>query len=339
MTRKRLLVIIAAVAGVILFCGCSVAVAYMAWNTPLGPVLTVNSDTGIPTPAIIANLPPATTPLPLPTATQLSAEPAVNCGQSGSQNILVMGVDAPKTMGVNGPLAIRFVKIDFGQKTARVFSFPKDLWLSVIGLEGYGITQARLGEAYLFARNTAGYSVAVATSQIAEALSKNFGAVSNHYLTAKLSTLATIIDTVGGITVNIPVTYDGTPYGFHYFAAGPYYMSGALALEYAIAPSQFAQWSGVDRQTQVLMALYKKMYSAENISKLPSLIPQFLQVVTTDLSLQQISDLVCIFQQIPMERITVGGVGPNDVTFGAGGVLYPNGDAIRTKVQQFLNSK
>jgi hypothetical protein len=115
-------------------------------------------------------------------------------------------------------------------------------------------------------------------------------------------------------------------------------MNGMLALEYAIAPSSGAQWSALDRKTLVLSTVKQKLFTPEIIPRLPGMIPQFLQVATTDLSLQQIMDLICISQQIPKEQISVAGVGPGDVTMGASGVLYPKMDVIQTKVRQFLGS-
>jgi anionic cell wall polymer biosynthesis LytR-Cps2A-Psr (LCP) family protein len=303
-------------------------------NTPLGPTLQSPTQIVFPTRGVTPGTPAATLP-GQPSATPVPPTAAVsNCGNQGSMNILVMGVDSPFADGFKGPLAIRIVKVDFGQKTANVFPIPRDLWIPVTGLEGYGITHARLGELYLIARSNAGLSDAAATNLLAQNLYQNFGARSDHYIVGKMSTLAAIIDTVGGLTVNIPVAYDGTPYGMHYFPAGSYHMNGLLALEYAVAPTSFDQWNGLNRQTLVLYSLFQRILSADMLPKLPVLIPQFLQVATTDLSVQQILNLVCISQQIPGNRIVFSGVGSGDVTMGDSGVLYPNVDSIRAKVIQ-----
>jgi anionic cell wall polymer biosynthesis LytR-Cps2A-Psr (LCP) family protein len=332
MSRKRIIIVVAVIVGVILCCVCVAAIGFAAMTIPLGPMLQI--ETQIPTPKPEPTSKPvesALSSLPVPTTEEIA-----NCGVLGSLNILVMGVDSPFGDGLKGPLAIRLVKVDFSRKTANVFSFPRDLWISVRGLESYGITQARLGELYLIARSNAGLSDAAATNLVAQNLYQDFGAWSDHYITGKMSTLAGIIDTVGGITIDVPVVHDATPYGFHYFPAGQYAMNGLLALEYAIAPTASDQWNGFDRQTLVLYALFRKILSSETLPKLPTLIPQFLQVATTDLSLQEMLNLLCISQQIPKEQTVFAEVSPEDVTFGASGVLYPNVDAIRAKVAQNL---
>lgn len=335
--RRRNMIIIIVVVVLVLICICAVVGANMLMNTPLAATLQPNAPVVFPTPGITPGVATATlstlpTKAPSPTSGAIA-----NCGVKGSMNILVMGVDSPFSDGFKGPLAIRLVKVDFSQKTANVFPFPRDLWIPVKGLEAYGITQARLGELYLIARSNAGYSDAAATNLMAQNLYQNFGAASDHYIVGRMSTLAAIIDTVGGLTINVPVAYDGTPYGMHYFHAGSYHMNGLLALEYAVAPTAFDQWSGLDRQTLVLYTLFQRILSPDMLPQLPTLIPQFLQVVTTDLSVQQLLNLVCISQQISRDRIVFSGVGPGDVTMGASGVLYPNFDSIRAKVRQNLS--
>jgi anionic cell wall polymer biosynthesis LytR-Cps2A-Psr (LCP) family protein len=341
MTKRRKVLLLIVVIGVVILCICgAVVIGYILWNAPLASPLTISIPTPspVPTQGIPVGQSATGTPAVMPTPTVSLSQSISNCGHSGSMNILVLGVDSPFLSGPNGPLDIRMIKIDFSRKSVVVFSFPRDLWLPISGLEGYGFTQARLGEAYLIARGNARYSIAASTNLVAQNLDGNFGVVSHHYITANLSTLAAIIEYIGGITINIPTTYDGTPYGFHYFPAGPYHMNGLLALEYAIAPSTAAQWSALDRKTLVLSTVFQKLFTPEILPRLPGLIPQFLQVATTDLSLQQITDLICISQQIPKEQITVAGIGPGDVTMGAGGVLYPRMESIQSKVRQFLGS-
>jgi anionic cell wall polymer biosynthesis LytR-Cps2A-Psr (LCP) family protein len=341
MQRNRKWILAAVIAAIMVLCVCAGVAGYALLNSPLAAPLNLQTSSSSPTeqvakkptPGVISTLavPTAAVPAVYPTAS-----PKVNCGQSGAMNILILGVDSPGNQGPSGPLDIRLVKIDFSGKTAVVFSFPRDLWLPIRGLESYGFSQARLGESYLIARSNAGFTISSATNLVAQNLQDNFGAVSHHYITAKMSTLAAIVDVMGGITVSLPAAYDGTPYGLHYFPAGINQLSGSMALEYATAPSAAVQWGALDRKNLILKAVFNKIFSAEVIPNLPALIPQFMQVATTDLSLQQIMDLICISQQIPRDKITIAGVGLADVTPGGGGVLYPNTVSIRVQVEQLL---
>jgi LCP family protein required for cell wall assembly len=329
MSRKRIAILIAILAGLVLICACGGVFAYYAMNTPLSPALSLTEQPQIVLQPIYTE--ESQSPQQnFPTNTQLPQ--LSNCGQTGSINYLIMGTDAPSGFGLNGPLAIRIVRIDFRNKTVLVFSIPRDLWVPVSGLEVYGVQQARLWEAFQISRINAGYSVSMATNLFAQILLTDFGIRTDHYIVGKMMTLANIIDTVGGITVQISTPYDGTRFGYHYFPAGPYYMNGLLALEYAIARSSSGQWTGVDRQTQVLQALYQKIFSPAVIPQVPALIPQFLNSVTTDLSVQQIMDLICISQMISPEKISYAGIGLDFVTEGTDGILYPNLDLIQKEI-------
>jgi LCP family protein required for cell wall assembly len=326
MSRNRKIIVVAVIAGILILCACGGTAACLAFTIPLGPALQI--ETQAPTAASMTAVLPTSSP---------AAGPEENCGVRGSMNILIMGVDSPFGDGFKGPLAIRVVKLDFSRKTVNVFSFPRDLWVTVKGLESVGILQARLGQVYQTARTNAGLAEGAATNLAAQNLYDNFGAFSDHYITGKMSTLASIIDTVGGIDVNVPVTHDATPWGMHYFPAGPYHMSGLLAMEYAITPTLARQWDGWDRQTLVLYTLFQRLLSPDMLPKLPDLIPQFLQVAATDLSVQQMLSLLCVSQLIPREQIVYAEVAPEDVTFGPDGVQYPNTEAIRAKVEQNLS--
>jgi anionic cell wall polymer biosynthesis LytR-Cps2A-Psr (LCP) family protein len=332
MSKKAIAIIAVVVVVAIILCIAVVAVGYYVLNTPLGPSLAL--DTQIPAPT--AESVPGPTAGEMPEADQPTPEPAEHCGEKGPVNIIVMGVDSPFGDGYKGPLAIRLVYVDFSRKTAVIFSFPRDLWVPVKGLESLGIDHERLGRLYLIARNNAGFSETDATRLVAQTLADQFGAYSDHYITGKMSTLVDIIDAVDGITVPVPVAHDATPWGMHYFPAGPYHMSGLLAMEYAVTPNLAGQWDGWDRQSLVLYTLFQKVLSPETLPKLPELIPLFLQVAVTDLSLQQMLNLVCISQEIPRDRMLFAEVGPEDVTFGPDGVQYPNTEAIREKVLQHL---
>ncbi|MBN1439951.1 MAG: LCP family protein [Anaerolineales bacterium] len=336
MPKKRKWIILGIIIASLFLFGCCVTLGYVFWNSPLGEPLEIVTEQKPSSGEDILNQEVDVFPSPHPIQTQANVQMATNCGESGSMNILVLGIAPSDFPGPNGPLDVRIIQIDFSRKKTTVFYFPRDLWIPVVGLESLGFAQTRLGEVYLIARSNGGYSVSAATITVAQNLYSNFNATSHHYITASMSTLADIIDVVGGIDITIPTSYDGTPYGFHYFPAGLQHMNGQLAMEYAIAPSPTHQWTALDRKNLVLIALFQKIFSPAVVPNIPALISQFQQIISTDLSPQQIVNLICISQEIPQSEITVTGVGPTDVAMGASGVLYPNFDAIREKVRLFI---
>jgi anionic cell wall polymer biosynthesis LytR-Cps2A-Psr (LCP) family protein len=341
---RRMIVVLAVIAVVMLIC-CSAGIvtAYSLLNRPLGPALALPTETPASMPVSTQSPAPAAgptaTPAPAraPTGTSMpEQQPAVTCGQSGAINILILGVDSPVPAAPRGPLAIRMVKVDFSRKTAAVFTFPRDVLVTVSGLEGLGIIQSRLGQAYLSATTMGGYTETGAINLLAQALSGSFGAQADHYVMVKLPNAALAIDTLGGLDVEIPLGYDGRVFGLPVYPAGVHHMTGSQALAYGMAPSSPELWNSIARQDRVLKALRTKILSPGILPIIPSLVTQLFQTVTTDFSPQQILDLACVAQEIPAEQIAYAEVEPGDVTTSADGALIPNGDAIRRKAEQYL---
>jgi LCP family protein required for cell wall assembly len=344
-SRRTVLTIVIVGIIVLFLCIGGVVVTATLWNTPMGPALAIPTEMPavsiLPTaePAEAAEpAPPQPTAEPAPTSEPQPAEvPATVCGESGSWNILLLGVDSPLPMLPRGPLAIRMVKVDFSGQSAAVFSFPRDLLVSVQGLEGLGIQQTTLLRSYLSAVDQAGYSESGAINLLANALNDNFGARADHYVSIRLSNLALLIDSLGGVDVYLPAAYDGRPVGLPFYLAGYHHMTGIEAITYGVAPTAADQWNAADRQNQIFQALRVKVLSPAVLPNIPSLVNQFFQIVATDFTPKQVLDLACIAQEIPTDRVVFSGVAPSDVTPAADGSLIPIGDAIRTKSQQLLD--
>lgn len=340
----KAIVILSIIVVVALFlCVGGIAAASYLMGAPLGPALEIPTE--IPTAVIeptqappLAAAPTSAPPASaIPTAAPTTTpQPVTTCNQSGAMNILILGVEPPVPSFPRGPLAIRMLKLDFGQKTAVVFTFPRDLSVSVTGLEGLGINQTTLGQAYLKAMSQGGYSETAAINLLATALSNNFSARADHYVMIKLANLSLLIDSLGGVDVNVSPAFDGRSMRLPYFSAGYNHMTGSQAITYGVSSSALDQWNAANRQNQVFQALGLKVLSPNILPSVPALVTQFFMIVTTDFSPQQILDLACIGQSISPERITYVEVGPADVTRSADGALIPIGDSIRTKAQQYL---
>jgi LCP family protein required for cell wall assembly len=343
---RRAVITLAIVGGlVMLLCIGGILVTAMLMNTPLGPALEIPLE--IPTAAAFPTQQPTAAPdqptqepaVLAPTATpKPTAAPAAAtvCGQSGAMNILLMGVDSPVPALPKGPLAMRIVKVDFSNQVAVLFSIPRDLWVNVTGLEGLGVTKTTLGQAYLKAVSQAGYTETGAINIVATALSSNFSARADHYVSIRLSNLALLIDSLGGVDVNVPAPFDGRTMGLPIYTAGYHHMTGRESIAYGAAPTALDQWNAANRQNQVLQALRAKVLSPAVLPNIPSLVNQFFQIVATDLTPKQIVDLSCIAQQITADRTVVSGVAPSDVTPSADGALIPIGDLIRAKAIRLL---
>jgi LCP family protein required for cell wall assembly len=198
----------------------------------------------------------------------------------------------PEDYDVGFADALRLIRIDYRDATVEVLPIPRDLIVAV-PLHEYGIYEERLKIVYAHGNE---YDVpGGGASLIAQTLASNFGIQTDHYVTLNFWAFVVSIDLIGGIDIHIPVTVG--PY-----TAGEHHFNGWQALDYARLRDQAGEdtsdASRRARQTQVLYAIQDKLFSAEMLPKVFSLIPKMLSYVRTDLTNQEIEDLVCIAEKI-----------------------------------------
>lgn len=215
MSRKN---IIYAVIISILLIGLCVAgiIAVLTIQMPLGPELSLNISTPdtfqLPTEvSTLSTVEPTSTsivtkPMAMETiqvdGTPVTTQVADNCGMSGTMNILLIGRDANEWVPPSGAYAIRMVKIDFDQKKAYIFTFPRDLWISTPSLTNdYTISKIRLAPLYTTIRNSEQNNEAdfKASNAVAQTIYDNFEIMADYYITLNETVIADIVDTIDGI--------------------------------------------------------------------------------------------------------------------------------------------
>ena len=251
-------------------------------NRPLAPPLDLTEE------------PPAVS-----TLTQSSSV----CLESGSILILVLGVDLPETDFPKGADAIRFVKVDFTNQEVIMLAIPRDLWLPTPALAIQGYEKERLGQTYFIGKNLATTHEDEArqgTSLLTQTFYDNFGIFPDHYVTLNMEAFSEMVDSIGGVNVTIPQDFNGARYSF---SAGQQDFTGAMLMDYSRTLLVGTVWDRLDRQDLVMQALRDKLLSASIIPEIPKIFSQFSDIVTTDLSPQQIISLGCMIQNVPPENI------------------------------------
>lgn len=113
------------------------------------------------------------------------------------------------------------------------------------------------------------------------------------YVMTNFNGFKSIIDTLGGITLNIEknmyyVTGDLSD-GVINLKQGTQRLNGAQALQYArFRQDALADISRTARQQEVIKAIGKEFLQVKTVPKLPWLVPQIVQSVETDLSITQL---------------------------------------------------
>jgi hypothetical protein len=279
-----------------------------------------------------------TTAMPAATFTP-TAEPtqaAGICGQQSDITVLLLGENLPEDRPVRGAGAIRLVRVDYGARAVRVLPLPPYLWVNTPALSAEQIDATALTLVYQEAlQNGPGSDrakMAYATDVFAQTLADNFGLVPDHTVSVRQGTFVDIIDALGGLLIDLPENVDGLPSRSGAYSAGPQVLDGQAVLDYvsmysSVGGESLPEWERLERQNQVLRALYAQVIRPETLLKLPSLFRQFHQDVVTDLGLGQILALACILQEpdLSIEHLELD---PALVTPGEGNILLPKTDQI-----------
>jgi LCP family protein required for cell wall assembly len=224
--------------------------------------------------------------------------------------ILLVGSDARRdTYNIGLADSMRIVRVDFVDATIRVLPFPRDLYVEIPGIEDHnGITHGKLNQAYLY--GNPGYNYYEGPGQgpglLALTLEHNFGAHVDHYVAVNLQTFVKVIDTLGGIDIDLPYEVDGRVRGSRdrdrLFAAGEQHLNGYRTMLLARLRPE-GDYRRAQVQSLILQAVAQKALSREVILKLPELIEDLSGSVQMDLGPAEITQLLCLRTRLDPQEI------------------------------------
>ena len=223
--------------------------------------------------------------------------------------ILLVGSDARgDSYAIGLADSMRLVRVDFVEARIQMLAFPRDLYVEIPEIADHNITQGKLNQAFLY--GNPGYNYYDGPGQgpglLARTLKHNFGAHVDHYVTVNLQTFVRIIDTLGGIDINLPYVVDGHVRGSRdpnrYFAAGEQHLNGYRTMLLArMRPGGDLQ--RLEIQNLILQSLADRFLSPTAVLKFLDVIQSFEGSVQTDLRPQEISRLLCLRTKVEPEQI------------------------------------
>ncbi len=240
-----------------------------------------------------------------------------------SWNILLLGSDDDGKYNFPSVLTqvMMIVHVDTVNNSVYMVSIPRDSWVYVPGRG----SMHKIDQAFEIGANQHGsFDDGVREARLT--VEKDYGITIDRYAWVGLSGFARVIDTLGGIDIDLthPVVDDRYPddtrtnhpndlYALKrlYLVPGPQHLNGLQALEYV--RSRHADLVGdigrTQRQQQVLEALKKKLNVTSVLTNLPQLIADLKGQVYTDLSEQEIIAFAYYGRGLPssaIQRITLG---------------------------------
>ena len=280
-------------------------------STPQPTALPI-FDVGWPPPFTYGNAPAPPTPIPPPSA-PLAIDSAII-------NIALLGSDRrPQWTGFNTDVII-IISVHPALGEVAMLSIPRDLY---VYLPGYGMQ--RINTAFSIGErvNYPGGGPAL----FADTVRYNFGLPIHHYAKVEMDGFSRIVDTVGGVDVNVTCSYRDwrlrspsldpeVEQNWHLYTVptGVRHMDGDLALWYARSRKLSSDFDRGRRQQEVLRALYREFLSLQLLPRIPELYRDLRDTVTTDLALTDLLSLAPLAARIDTADVRSRFIGRDEVT-------------------------
>ena len=296
---------------------------YPVTPTPFQPLLSVNhlDVTSTGEPAVI----------PTPTETGI-----ISLGlerPEGQINILLFGSDWRPGQGYRTDV-IMLLSLIPDEGIATLTSFPRDLYVDIPGI---GYERINAAQAY------GGFALTQETFEY------NFDAPVDYYMMTNFSGFESIIDTLGGITVNAAYElYDrcDLPQAVNkmcYVPAGQTTMDGATALWYVRSRYSTDDFDRTRRAQEVILAIIKKTMSLDALNRAAELYDLFQYSVETDIPLDIIIKLLPIASDIAQNpsiiqqyAITESDITHYVVPVTGAMVLIPHNEAVANIIRKAI---
>lgn len=277
--------------------------------------------------------------------TQPPSAPSPSPSKSETLSVLLLGTDrrGPEG-GTNNTDTLMLAQFDPGTHRIAVLSIPRDLYVDIPG-HGSG----RINTAYALGLNDGNGGLVLARETVSDTL----GIPVQHAVLVDFQACVAIIDTIGGVDIEVPydiydATYpdQGTGYDPFYISAGEHHLGGDTALKYARTRATSAgDFDRAARQRQLILAIRDRVLSLELMPTLvaqsPQLWAQFKDSFETDLTLSEIVDLMVTASRVPADQIVMAGI---DQTYtrpyttpGGAQVLLPDEVRIRALVTEVFS--
>lgn len=288
--------------------------------------------------SIVADLPSA--PQVVPT---LAPPPNVAAGER--INVLLLGID--RRENEEGPWrtdTMIVATLDPRTKTAGMLSIPRDLYVP-IPAPGAGENRINTANFYGDSSKYPGGGPALARKTV----EYNFAIPIHYYVLIDFGGFRKIIDTLGGIDIDVPEAIDDPEYPTEDYGimhlqipAGFQHMDGDLALKYARSRKSTSDFDRSRRQMQVILAARDKALKINALAQAPQLLAQLRSSIETDMTPEQIITLAPIVAQVRADNIKQRSIDLNmsyEIKLNTGAdVLWPDREKIGAVIQEMFST-
>jgi LCP family protein required for cell wall assembly len=204
-------------------------------------------------------------------------------------NIILLGSDARPDEGGFRTDIIVWVSLNPKDGYVSAVSFPRDLYVNI---PGYGENRINVA----FPRG--GFDL------LADTFENNFGVRPDNYLMVDFNGFKSIINNLGGITVQTQRGLSDTcakwinSSGYCSVGPGPVHMNGELALWYARSRYSTNDIDRARRAQEVIEAIFNRLMSFDIILKAPDLYQAYINYVDTNIKLSDVLGLLPLANEV-----------------------------------------
>jgi LCP family protein required for cell wall assembly len=214
-----------------------------------------------------------------------SAEGEIQPANLGVLTLIVGGLDTRLPGEPENTDVLKIARVDVPNRTVRVISFPRDLYLEIPGFGADKITRA-----YDFGTKANNNSFKEGANTVRATIEHNFGISVDGVVMTTFGGFEKLVDAFDGVDVNNPYDivdneYPTIDYGYKsiYYPAGPLHLNGAQALEFTRTRHQDGDEGRVMRQELVIRGLLERAKDPEVAPNLDEMILTHRKAVRTDL--------------------------------------------------------
>jgi anionic cell wall polymer biosynthesis LytR-Cps2A-Psr (LCP) family protein len=289
------------------------AAIVFTYKMPGGGLLPLIYQTETPTPTetVFVTLTPTSTITPKPVP--------ILCGKNDQMDILIIARDNNVWNPPSGADAIRYIRVDFQKHYVTSLAIPRDIEVLTPSLEqSYGIAATRLGPLYAEVRDKAnGDPDEKAAQAVASAINDTFHLQADAVLIITETLPWTFIDALGGLVITVTEPMPGFD-----LELGVQSIDGETARKYAsYRLSAATEWKRIEQQDRILLALFKKVRSADHVDKIPEYLHDYRDKIITDLSDEQINLLTCVVTELDPNRIKLATIPQTSVKIADNGIM------------------
>jgi LCP family protein required for cell wall assembly len=253
--------------------------------------------------------------LPPPASGGTAAAPSlVPWNGTGRLNVLLIGTDKQPREGTWNTDTLIVASIDPASRQVAMFSLPRD----TVGVplppiparSAFGATWDRkINALFGQARARPDLFPGGGYEGLKETLGYLYGIPINYFVEVDFSGFKTVVDALGGVTVNVqvPVVDDYYPGDAGtlrvYIPTGVQRMSGSQALVYARSRHGSSDFDRASRQQRVILSLRQQADFATLIQRLPDLVQSTSKAVKTDYPIARLPQLIELASRIDIANV------------------------------------